>query len=783
MRQLTCTTGGSNKFWAGAVLGPSLTVRFGKIGTSGQVKTKTLASAAAAQAELANLIEEKLAKGYTDAAAAPAKSATPPKPPSGAAKPRSAAAKAPSGASKPPPSGPKSSPGDRDDDGVFPYLFYGANPGDWYEGANDGHRYEVRFREPPDAASRAQLARIYESELRQGPASAATEPWLWSGPWALFAIGERWTSAGRSAFAQVERMLDRVHAIVPVRQVVFWGARARGNNDYRTDQSVAARPHPIAGPNYPGASSPDLFEQPRDPSIPTPAVDDGFERARREVRDAAQKQRLDASSRAALAKGQIALRALAEPAPDEDMVPAGLAKRCPDGVELAAGCACGVDKKTDALIFVDAKGKAKTLAREPSLRSFSLREDASACLFITGDGIFEASLPGGTVRKLDALPDPKALTIAHVGSDRILVGTDDEILLLARCPDGLDRIATLKGASPYFTSYRDGAICFVSTYTDGSRLIVLGLAGREMKALARFPTMVLPSIRGGRPVAEVVGSDDGYEFFNLDQVYETFASAAVGRAALADKKAVTAVDKGGIRCCEIPAAEVVPYPSPTKAQQKLFENAGVFDVSASGRVVALTGDGRDYQGRPLWDAFAYLDDRGKMRVPEVGSYKTNLAVRADGAFALIADQAELWEIDLGSGKFVHLWEKEEIGWECFRAVAYAPGGLFTLLTDKHLRLLERGPKNAKVLATVKCPKAATMVDHRGGQVVLVMGTGVDKVTVVGVAGKTLKPLAKLRDDVEWCHVAAERVFAGFKQRCYEIQGIDGVAEAKLGAKG
>jgi predicted DNA-binding WGR domain protein len=65
-RRLTCTEGGSSKFWEGAVEGASLTVRFGKIGTSGQTKTKTLASADAAARELGRLVEEKLGKGYVD---------------------------------------------------------------------------------------------------------------------------------------------------------------------------------------------------------------------------------------------------------------------------------------------------------------------------------------------------------------------------------------------------------------------------------------------------------------------------------------------------------------------------------------------------------------------------------------------------------------------------------------------------------------------------------------------------------------------------------------------
>jgi predicted DNA-binding WGR domain protein len=70
MAQLTCTDGGSNKFWEGTVDGDAVTVRFGKIGSDGQTKTTKFASAAEAEKELAKLIKQKLAKGYFEAASA-----------------------------------------------------------------------------------------------------------------------------------------------------------------------------------------------------------------------------------------------------------------------------------------------------------------------------------------------------------------------------------------------------------------------------------------------------------------------------------------------------------------------------------------------------------------------------------------------------------------------------------------------------------------------------------------------------------------------------------------
>ena len=64
--RFTCTEGGSNKFWEGRVEGADLEVRWGKIGTDGQTKTKTFADATKAQAEADKLIEEKTEKGYVE---------------------------------------------------------------------------------------------------------------------------------------------------------------------------------------------------------------------------------------------------------------------------------------------------------------------------------------------------------------------------------------------------------------------------------------------------------------------------------------------------------------------------------------------------------------------------------------------------------------------------------------------------------------------------------------------------------------------------------------------
>jgi uncharacterized protein (TIGR02996 family) len=66
MRTFEFTDAKSQKFWNIEVTGTYYTVKFGKIGSGGQTQRKTFATAAAAQAEMDKLVNEKLKKGYVE---------------------------------------------------------------------------------------------------------------------------------------------------------------------------------------------------------------------------------------------------------------------------------------------------------------------------------------------------------------------------------------------------------------------------------------------------------------------------------------------------------------------------------------------------------------------------------------------------------------------------------------------------------------------------------------------------------------------------------------------
>ena len=68
-RRFEFVGGTSAKFWEIDQAGKDVTVRFGRLGTSGQEQTKSLPTPEAAQRHVEKLVDQKRAKGYVECAA------------------------------------------------------------------------------------------------------------------------------------------------------------------------------------------------------------------------------------------------------------------------------------------------------------------------------------------------------------------------------------------------------------------------------------------------------------------------------------------------------------------------------------------------------------------------------------------------------------------------------------------------------------------------------------------------------------------------------------------
>jgi predicted DNA-binding WGR domain protein len=71
VRRFEYLDGGSRKFWEVGQDGVAVTVRYGRLGTEGQVRTTELATAAAAAAHVEKLVAGKVGKGYVEAGPGP----------------------------------------------------------------------------------------------------------------------------------------------------------------------------------------------------------------------------------------------------------------------------------------------------------------------------------------------------------------------------------------------------------------------------------------------------------------------------------------------------------------------------------------------------------------------------------------------------------------------------------------------------------------------------------------------------------------------------------------
>ncbi len=69
VRRFEFVAGSSAKFYEITVAGCDVTVRYGRIGVSGQTQTKSFADAAAAQHYADKLVAQKTSKGYVECAA------------------------------------------------------------------------------------------------------------------------------------------------------------------------------------------------------------------------------------------------------------------------------------------------------------------------------------------------------------------------------------------------------------------------------------------------------------------------------------------------------------------------------------------------------------------------------------------------------------------------------------------------------------------------------------------------------------------------------------------
>ena len=171
----------------------------------------------------------------------------------------------------------------------YPFLFYGVDPADWFEGQDAPYHYELLFKTAPDAAARLKIARAFEEAVAESDSiGGKRRPWLWAGPWALVTVGVRAAEVeeqeeedddygfddeddeddhdGEDDDEDDEEMDDdaqqfledmaytfrRVHEVAPLVEVVFAGAREPSRADPWEKWTTAQQAARTDGPRWGG---------------------------------------------------------------------------------------------------------------------------------------------------------------------------------------------------------------------------------------------------------------------------------------------------------------------------------------------------------------------------------------------------------------------------------------------------------------------------------------------------------------------------------------------------
>lgn len=391
----------------------------------------------------------------------------------------------------------------RGSDLPYPFRFYGHRPRAWRASPGGEHFFRLRFEQPPAPEQRTELA----TTLAATRLDAARGPWLWAGPWALFAVGEE--DDPDLFFDDVEDLLLRLHDIAPLSEVVYVDAETPSDSEWE-GWTRGQHPQPTPGPAFGRQSSCFDLEQGAQPDCPAPASDPVFEQARGNgggeattpgdplgARTAKSKAEESGETRAAVPyrgrdwDGHISLVRIEDP---EVIPPPTLP------LEIAALLEPGDFASTSRgppTIIVRARGgaydaaevvwsqKARSLelpAAFGPIQTVALSEDGAQGLLCDRRRLCCVEMATGALRVAwEAEPKILLCSAAFAAGGRIAVSTFDGILLLE--PKGAGRFEPTSSypCSPgTLIPYGDGRLLFV----ESSELWVFGLVGGELEALA-----------------------------------------------------------------------------------------------------------------------------------------------------------------------------------------------------------------------------------------------------------------------------------------------------------
>jgi hypothetical protein len=129
----------------------------------------------------------------------------------------------------------------------FPFFFYGIRPKDWGEGANMGHFYELILASVPDEEAERKIRAAYDKALAKGVAESGGMKFKGASAQAI--AGERKLGRYDEFFASMRKAIEAVHAVCPLRQVVYLNARTLSDDEWER-WTLARQPTPAKGEDF-----------------------------------------------------------------------------------------------------------------------------------------------------------------------------------------------------------------------------------------------------------------------------------------------------------------------------------------------------------------------------------------------------------------------------------------------------------------------------------------------------------------------------------------------------
>lgn len=577
------------------------------------------------------------------------------------------------------------------------FRFYGFRPAHWF----DIGEYELCFRQPPDDATRAQLANLFEEQVSSaGGLLAPVGEWQWSQRWARFSIECR---TNDFFFSRVGSLVHAIHRTWPLEQVVFNGARTMRDDDTWTKASFAEG-LPTAGPD-PAPHDPRLMlRKSIDPTLPAYARDEVFEQQRARARATLVESLAATRADEAMAKGAIALVALGATPPIADvMVPAALTGKLQEKdipIVGASGRILVLQHGADDLYAFAWVDDAGTLRATGVRGRFAwVADDGMHALALIGRDAFSVRLDTGVATSLYAPPAGETVSaLVALNDGLVAIATDNKLRLVdAREPELgiLAEVACPTLSTP--VTLRSRTVLAVNLWSKPDKIAFVAVFGRSLKIIGRSKTDAGSFVEEpeGRIIARARGQS--YSVENLDRVLATLEperKKKEAKAAASKNAKPTTVELREVLLGEAPEIQ-----KPSAEQAAKFERVSEWILAPSGRVGALT-----YQGR---NDFHWLDDDGVRR--ETQSAASCACMRGDGKRALLAQYTKNYErvireIDLTTGTVEEFSFRPSPDDGNIVGLAYVEGGI-----------------------VMQCERAVVLLDARGndrlGEHQLAKGSG------------------------------------------------------------